>query len=96
MSTERIIWQGMSDLIPAATEVRVLHEPRAGIYSPEPLEVRACGCWGLSTPVCGVCTDRTSTKRTSLQWPCPTALAVGAIPPAAPCTDCAPAVTLDT
>ena len=68
--------------------VRALHRPRqntsglpdacpdclGGIHAADPDAARPCGCWGLSTPVCGVCSDPSAVtgRRYAIQWPCPT------------------------
>lgn len=62
-----------------------------GIHADDPDEARPCGCWGLSTPVCAVCSDpdAVTSRRYPLQWPCPTArVALAAAPGGAePATD---------
>jgi hypothetical protein len=77
----------IAELRATAELVRALHRPLAntwprqdacpdclgGMEAEDPDEERPCGCWGLSTPICGTCCDGSSpSRRSPLQWPCPT------------------------
>jgi hypothetical protein len=45
-----------------------------GIWAADPDEPRACGCWGLTRPVCAACAEPTASSPllTAARWPCPT------------------------
>jgi hypothetical protein len=48
-----------------------------GVGVGDPGEERACGCWGLSQPVCGTCVDPASHRHLTLaEWPCEDARAL--------------------